>query len=76
MYQLTAKSRATQRYVTIQTFWDANQFYYMLDLVNPEYYSEAMIVEWVDNDPFPHCIMYVGLEKPKIKRRNINGRDK
>ena len=76
MYELTAKSRATKRYITLETFWDERQFHYMLDQVDPERYSEAMIIKWVDKDPFPHCIMYVELERPKIKRRDLNGRNK
>ena len=76
MYELTAKSRDTKRYITLETFWDERQFHYMLDQVDPELYSEAMIIEWVDKDPLPHCIMCIEIERPKTKRRNKNGRDK
>lgn len=76
IYELAAKSRETRRYVTLNRFWDERQFHFMLDQVDPELYSEAMILEWDDNDFTPHYIMGKDLDKPKKLRRNKNGRNK
>ena len=70
-YELWARSRETKVYEWLQSFTDENQFYFMLDQVDPDVYYEAMIVqtEWKQE---PRCIMYVELKKPEVslvKRR-------
>ena len=67
-YELWARSRETKVYEWIQSFQDESQFYYMLDLVDSELYSEAMIVqtEWKQQ---PRCIMCIELEEVKTLGR-------
>ena len=45
MFELWAKSKKTKKYELIRPFDDERQFYFMIDSVNPEYYSEAMIMQ-------------------------------
>lgn len=53
MYILTAKSRSTMRWIDLEYFNDSRQFFYELDTVNPDLYSEAMII-----DENHHMMMY------------------
>lgn len=63
-YELWARSRESKVYEFLQPFTDENQFFYMLDQVDPEIYYEAMIVqtEWKQ---MPRCIMYIELTQNK-----------
>ena len=62
MYILTARSRDTKRWIDLEYFNDSRQFYYELDTVDPDLYSEAMII-----DENHHLMMYVELKETKNK---------
>ena len=62
MYILTAKDRLTKRWIDLEYFRDERQFYYELDTVNPDVYSEAMII-----DENHHLMMYIELNETKNK---------
>ena len=62
MYILTAKDRLTKRWIDLEYFRDERQFYYELDTVNPDVYSEAMII-----DENHHLMMYIELKETKNK---------
>lgn len=68
-YELWARNRETKVYEWLQTFFEENQFYFMLDQVDSTYYSEAMIIsrEWQQQ---PRCLLYVDLkEETKVLGR-------
>lgn len=68
MYILTAKDRLTKRWIDLEYFNDSRQFYYELDTVDPDIYSEAMII-----DEQHHLMMYTEFKKEtKIRKRNKN----
>jgi hypothetical protein len=59
MYKLKAKNRKTCRYDLISEFSDRNSFDYQIDQVDPEKYSETMILN--ENEELQR---YVELRKP------------
>ena len=65
MYILTAKDRLTKRWIDLEYFRDERQFYYELDTVNPDEFSEAMII-----DENHHLMMYIELKETKNKVLN------
>ena len=69
-YEVWGRSRESKVYEFIDKFLDEQQKYYMLDLVDPEVYSEAMIIrtEW---QQMPSCVLYKELEKPLVKKRRL-----
>ncbi len=64
MYELKARNRITTKYELLRTFEDERQFHYMIDQVDREKYSEAMILRGQERE------MYVEFkQKVKIKTR-------
>lgn len=62
MYELWARSRTLMKYMYLTSFDDPNQFHYMMDQVDRDEYSEAMILRGQD------LMMYVEF-KENIKRK-------
>ena len=66
MYILTAKDRSTKRWIDLEYFNDNREFFYELDTVNPDKFSEAMII-----DENHHLMMY---QEYKIKNKALTKR--
>lgn len=62
MYELWARSRTLMKYMFITAFDDQRQFHYMMDQVDRDEYSEAMILRGQD------LMMYLEF-KENVKRK-------
>ncbi len=77
MYELTGKNKTTKNWDKLNIFYDKNQFDYMLDTVDRNLYSEAMILE--DTYPLPTLRKYqefktyesIKLTDHKVKKLNF-----
>ena len=58
------------QYELIEIFQDEQQKFYMLDKINPDFYSEAMIVrtEW---QQMPSCVMYKEFDNEYTKAKTL-----
>ena len=64
MYILTARDRTTKRWIDLEYFNDSRQFHYELDTVDPDIFSEAMII-----DENHQVMMYTEFKNIKIRKR-------
>ena len=69
-YEVWGRSRETKRYEQIDTFPNEENKFYMVDQVDKNKYSEAMILQ-TEYQQESRLILYKEFEKPKtlIKRR-------
>ena len=70
-YEVWGKSRESKVYEFIDKFLDEREKYFMLDIVDPEVYSEAIIIRTEWQQP-PSCVIYKELEKPLENKKGMS----